>query len=432
MRTRLKLYNQSKRLRLKNKAQTDLPPPENIPVLIPQKALDAIKAEGSYEFTEAVQVPAEGTGGIYTASYFQSVIDYMKQYPIGGSKDGHEAQGDDFYTVGGELQMRNETEGVCYFRVLVPPDGWNGSNAALIRSLKAGIPELSLVSEVEITRGSDGNVYFTRELGRPRNDIVTEGAMDVTVGNSADEKEIMALIEKGAVDMKSESKELVKNGKVFRKAAVYLQSTSDKALAGRVLNAIARKNKSKTRGKIMGSILNKFHNAEGEPIGLTYQDVIDWLRNAISNNEITAEQLMGDIGFQNKLRKNEDEQREELEDAIIDALDLPEEATTKQILEAVQDILEENETVANSVAETVANELAGGRKLRNADGTETDNPVFVYAKKELKGKRGKELNSAAEKLKEDPVMISLRSKQADTRTAAKGAETENGVIFREA
>jgi hypothetical protein len=76
-----------------------LPPVEQIPVLIPQKALDAIKTEGAYEFVEAVEVPTEGAGGIYTADYFRSVLEYLKQYPMPGSKDGHEAQGNDFYTI---------------------------------------------------------------------------------------------------------------------------------------------------------------------------------------------------------------------------------------------------------------------------------------------------------------------------------------------
>ena len=118
---RIRLYNQSTRLRLKNKATPDLPAPEKIPILIPQKALDAIKADGAYEFVEAVNVPTEGTMGIYTAEYFQSLIEYMKQYPIPGSKDGHEAQGDDFFTIGGDLQMKSEKDGVCYFRIMVPP-----------------------------------------------------------------------------------------------------------------------------------------------------------------------------------------------------------------------------------------------------------------------------------------------------------------------
>ena len=239
--------NAAAHIRLNNRAAPDLPPPDKVPVLIPPKALEAIQADGSYEFVESIAVPTEGTGGTYTADYFRSLLEYLKQYPIPGSKDGHEAQGNDFYTVGGELQMKSESDGVCYLRILVPPEGWNSPNTALISSLKAGIPELSIIAEVEPTRGNDGKVYFTKELGRPRNDIVPEGAMDVTIGNSTDEKAIMALIEAGAIDTESESDELVKNGTVYRRAAVKLQSSADKALAGRVLNAIAKKLKNTGR-----------------------------------------------------------------------------------------------------------------------------------------------------------------------------------------
>jgi len=408
--TRIKLYNQSTRLRLKNKATQELPAVEKIPILIPQKALDAIKVDGAYEFVEAVQYPTEGTGGTYTKDYFQSVLDYLKQYPIPGSKDGHEAQGDDFYTIGGELQAQSEKDGVCYFRIMVPPDGWNGSNSALIRSLKAGIPELSIISEVEPVRGNGGEVYFTKELGRPRNDIVPEGAMDITVGNSVDEKAIMALIEQGAVDMESESEELVKNGKVFRKAAVKLQSSlSDKALAGRVLNAIAQKSKNTK-----------------EKNGMNKEELIAALKAAIANNQITLEEIAAAVGLENKLRNATDEQRAKIVAALAEALELPPETPPEELLKAAKEAFDEVEAAAESVVEATANELAEGKKLKNADGTEVDNPVYLYAMAQLKGKRGKQLNSAKEALKTDPIMTSLRSKQADTRVnASEGEKSES-------
>ena len=148
MTTRLRLKNAATHIRLKNRAAPDLPPPDKIPVLIPPKAFEAINAEGAYEFVESIAIPTEGAGGIYTADYFNSLLDYLKQYPIPGSKDGHESQSIDFYTIGGELQLQSEKDGVCNLRILVPPNGWNGSNAALISSLKAGVPELSIVAEV--------------------------------------------------------------------------------------------------------------------------------------------------------------------------------------------------------------------------------------------------------------------------------------------
>jgi hypothetical protein len=415
--TRLRLKNAATHLRLKNRATADLPSPDKIPVLIPPKALEAIQAEGSYEFVEAVEVPNDGTGGTYTAEYFQSFLDYMKQYPIAGSKDGHESQGIDFYTIGGELQMRSEKDGVCYLRVLVPPNGWNSSNSALISSLKAGIPELSIIADVEPTRGNDSKVYFTKELGRPRNDIVPEGAMEQTIGNSVDEKAVMALIEQGAIDMDSESAELVKNGKVFRQYAVKLQSTADKALAGRVLNAIAEKIKDK-----------KVPNTK-EKNGMNYDEILAWIKNAIANNNLTAEKLMGDIGMENKLRNATDEQRAKLAAAIAEALELPPETPVEELLKAAKEAFDEVEAAAESVVDAEANKFSGGAKLQNAEGKDEDNPLYQYAKDKLKGLRGKQLNSAVEKLKTDPVAIALRSKQADTRVNATdgGKQPENNI-----
>jgi len=402
--TRLRLMNAATYLRLKNKATPDLPSPDKIPILIPPKALEAIKTEGAYEFVEAVKVPAEGTGGIYTAEYFQSVLDYMKQYPMAGSKDGHEHSTDDFYTIGGELQMQSEKEGVCYFRVMVPPEGWNGSNAAVIRSFKAGIPELSIIADVEPTRGNDGKIYFTKELGRPRNDLVPEGAMEQTIGNSVDEKEVMALIEKGAIDMDSESDTLVKDGKVFRKYAVNLQSASDKALAGRVLNAIAQKTKNTK-----------------EKNGMNLEEIIQWLKNAIANNNLTVEDLVSKLGMENKLRNATDEQRAALAKGIAEALELPLDTPIEELLKAAKAAFDEVEAAAESVVEAEANKLSGGSKIKNAKGEDENNPVYTYARDKLKGLRGKQLNSAVESLKTDPVMVALRSKQADTRVAAEDA-----------
>ena len=408
--------NTAQRLRLKNKAKASLPDVEKIPILIPPKALDAIKVDGCYEFVESIAFPTEGTGGIYTKEYFQSVIEYMKEYPIPGSKDGHDSQADDFYTIGGELQMTSENEGVCYLRIIVPPEGWDSSNAALIRSLKAGIPELSFVADVEQTRGSDGKVYFTKELGRPRNDIVPEGAMDVAISNSMDEKEIMALIEKGAIDMNSESNELVKNGKVFRKAAVNLQSTSDKALAGRVLNAIAVKTKN-----------TKERN------GMNKDELITALKAAIANNQITLEEIANAVGLENKLRKSSDADLEEMKAELCEALDLPPDTTTKELIKEIEEVLEELKELEETTVDITADELANGKRIKNADGTESDNPVYLYAKKVLKGLHGKQLNSAAEKLKNDPVMIALRSRQADTLVNARGTNEviHLNKLFRE-
>lgn len=431
MLTRLRLKNAATRLRLKNKAAADLPAPEKIPVLIPPKSLEAIQGEGMYEFVEAIDVPADGTGGTYTADYFSSLLDYMKQYPMAGSKDGHEVPNNDFYTIGGELQMRNETDGVCYLRVLVPQEGWNSSNKALISSLKVGIPELSIIADVEPTRGNDGKVYFTKELGRPRNDIVPEGAMDQTIGNSVDEKEVMALIEQGAIDMDSESDVLVKNGKVYRQHAVKLQSTADQGFATRVLQAIAKKTKNTK-----------------EKNGMNKDELIAALKAAVANNQITLEEIAASVGLENKLRNLDEEAKtgeqlkeaEALVDAIEEVLGLPEDTPIKEVIAATEAALEELEKAEESTVEVAVNELVGGKTQKNANGEDEDNPQFLYAMEKLKAEklrlkqqnkklRGKELNSAIESLKDDPIMVSLRSKAADARVNAQdGKDDKPGSV----
>ena len=105
----------------------------------------------------------------------------------------------------------------------------------------------------------------------------------------------------------------------------------------------------------------------------------------------------------------------------------------EELLKAAEAAFKEAEQAAESVVEAEANKLAENRKLKNADGTESDNPVYIYAKNSLKGKRGKQLNQAVEALKQDPVMLSLRSKQADTRTTITlpGLKTQQNQNIRE-
>ena len=171
-----------------------------------------------------------------------------------------------------------------------------------------------------------------------------------------------------------------------------------------------------------------YYNAEGAETALTLEDVVGWIKNAITNNQLTAEELMKAIGFENKLRNATDEQRAKLAAAIAEALELPADTPLEELLKAAQGAFAEVEAAQESVVEAAANSIAEGKKLKNADGTEADNPVFIYAMDKLRGKRGKQLNSAAEALKSDPVMISLRSKQADARVNAKekdGGEQKN-------
>lgn len=400
----LRLKNAAELLRLKNRlSPSDIPPVDKIPVLVPKQAMDAIQAEGAYEFVEAVEVPSGGNGGTYTAGYFKSVLDYLKRYPIPGDKLGHrDYPADDFYTVGGDLQMTNENEGVCYFRVYIPPQGWDTSNEGLIRSAKAGIPELSLIADVEPRRGNDGKTCFDKELGRPRNDLVPQGAMDVAIGNSADEKEIMELISAGKVDFNTESDELVRNGMVYRRAAVKLQSDADqKGLAGRVLNAVSQlRQNAKEKNEV------------------TKEEIIAAVKAAVANNTLTLEELASAAGLENKLRNATDEQRAKLAAAIAEALELPPETPVEELLKAAEEAFKEAADAAESAVEAEANEAAGGKKIKNAKGGEEDNPLYLYILEKFRGRNRREREKIRNSLAGDPVAVHLRSRQADGKGGA--------------
>ena len=161
---------------------------------------------------------------------------------------------------------------------------------------------------------------------------------------------------------------------------------------------------------------------------LTYEQVLEWLKNAITNNNLTTEKLVGDLGMENKLRKHSDEEAAEMKKDLCEALELPADASAEKIVEAVEEILDEADKAAESVVDAEANELAGGKKITNAAGKEEDNPVFVYARNQLKGKRGKQLNEAVKVLKDDPVMLALRSKQADPAASAVAGESSKHTM----
>jgi hypothetical protein len=392
-------------LRLKNRAAVALPPVTDVPVLIPDKALEAIKGNEAepYELVEAIPFPSEGQGGIYTGSYFESLLARMKNKPLGGTKDRHENEDFDFFTIGGKVEHTSENEGVCYLRIMVPAEGYENTNSGFIRSCKTGNQEFSIVANVDGVRGNDGKVYFTEELGNARNDAVPEGAMEQTVSNSATEKEIMDLISAGKVDMDIDSPELTANGKVCRKAALRMQFNGpDKALGARLMDAIAKKLNHREKNQV------------------TKEEILAAVKAAIANNTLTLEEISQAVGLENKLRNADNEKRAALVKAVTEALGLPADTPADKLIEAVTGILKDAEDAAEAMAEAEANSISGGAKTKNADGAETDNPAYIHAKNQLKGKRGKALKNAAEGLNTYPDMLALRSKQADPRAGAAG------------
>jgi lambda repressor-like predicted transcriptional regulator len=220
--------------------------------------------------------------------------------------------------------------------------------------------------------------------------------MDLTIGNSADEKKIMELIAAGKVDYDTESEELVRNGTVYRRAAVILQSNAEKkALAGRVLNAVSNlKKNSKEKNEV------------------TKEEIIAAVKAAVANNTLTLEELAAAVGLENKLRNATDEQRAKLAAAIAEALELPPETPVEELLRAAEEAFKEASDAAESVVEAEANEAAGGKKIRNAQGGEEDNPLYLYLAEKFKGKNRREREKIRSSLASDPIAVHLRSQQA--------------------
>jgi lambda repressor-like predicted transcriptional regulator len=248
-------------------------------------------------------------------------------------------------------------------------------------------------------RGNDGKVYFTEDLGKARNDAVHEGAMEQTVSNSAGEKEIMDLIAAGAVDIESDTSELITNGKVCRKAALRMQFNGpDKALGARIMNAIAKQNKENQMGK---------------------EELLAAIKAAIANSTLTLEEISKAAGLENKLRNATDEQRAKLAAAIAEALELPPETPAEELLKAAEEAFKEAADAAESVTEAEANEAAGGKKIKNAKGEEEDNPLYLYIIDKFKGKNRKERAAIRNSLSKDPIAVKLRSQQADGFTITR-------------
>ena len=211
----------------------------------------------------------------------------------------------------------------------------------------------------------------------------------------------MALIEQGAIDTEGDSKELITNGKICRKAALHMQFNGpDKMLGARLMNAIAGKLKENAKEK------NE----------VTKEEIIAAVKAAVANSTLTLEELAAAVGLENKLRNATDEQRAKLAAAIAEALELPPETPAEELLKAAEEAFKEAADVAESVVEAEANEAAGGRKIKNAKGEEEDNPLYLYISEKFKGKNRKEREKIRNSLASDPLAVHLRSQQADGKS----------------
>jgi DNA-binding phage protein len=404
-----------------------LPSAESLPTLISEKAYKAITENENtpYMLTEAIDFPVEGDGGIYTREFFESYLEHLKDYPFGGSKRGHFSEDNDFFTIGGSIDLKNEKEGTAFFKILIPQMDSNGNptgNAAFIRDCKAGYVNFSLTTypKYEDVKNNDGATirYIIASEGGERNDSVgyDNGYMPQNINNKNKENELLDLIKGGNYFLdRTDSEDIIQNGKVSKYALVKILNAGKADIF--VKNALSAIDKKENLKKKSGG--NKMDKEE----------LLKTLKAAIANNQLTLEEIAQAVGLENKVRTNDDADRDKLLKAIKEELGLAEDISAEEVLAKVTEILKEVKEAEETTAEAAANEIAGRKTFKNAKGEDEIDPCFLYAKNALRGKHGKDLESAKNALKADPIMLRLRSTQADI--GAGKAATENKTTFRE-
>jgi hypothetical protein len=422
--------------KLSNEAVT-LPQAQEIPTLISEEAFKAI-SEGDgdpYFIIEAIEFPVEGDGGIYTKSFFESFINKMREHPFGGSKDGHYNYQNDFYTIGGRVDLRANDEGTAYFKIYVPKMDAQGvltGNLGFIRDCKAGYVNFSLTTLPEYieTEGSrvdefgipEPNRLIVGTMGEERNDSVgwERGRMPQRV-NAKRQNEIMQLIKNGDYFIdKTNVDAIIQNGKVSRNALEKIISKGSaedfhkKAIGLIDKLECQKKNQKKTT----------------RSLSMEKRELLEAFKNAFRNNAITLNDVAQEAGVEDQIKTKEDDKRAQLIKSITDKL----EVAAEDILSRIEELLNTEKTADEVVADGVANEMAGRKVFVNANGIEEIDPCFEYIKDKLKGKHGKALENARTALKNDRILLALRSKQYDAncnKSTQAVSNNKNDNTFRE-
>jgi hypothetical protein len=391
------------------KSKSALPAATDIPTLVPAGAMDF----GSEPFlkVEAIDFPANGSGGVYDGSFFKSFINVTKERPIPGSKRGHTYDSrppSDFYTVGGRIDSQdNGKTGTAYLKIFVPPMGDPTENAAFIRDAKAGIVHFSLITRPDFSVKSEKDPlsglpiqvrHFTASMGSERNDAMEygTGAMPQLV-NSQDSLDFTlarSLIAEGKIDRhtKIEGSPL-QNGKVYRTALRRLQSSRAYAIEppelAELISMIDRSPITKNGGKSVDK-----------------EEAITLLSNLIANGKEKISDIAKALGFGDKIRNEADEANAETVTAINAKLG-------EKPLEAIDALITENKANQAAAVENAVTEIAGPKIEKNAKQESVENPAHAYAVQKCTGLAGEALKNAVEGLKKDPVILALNAQRAD-------------------
>ena len=393
-------------------AKAQMPAAQDIPTLVKDEVMTALlkNEESPRYFVQAIDYPAEGSGGVYTERFFESFLDRMKTHPFGGNKLGHAwPERNDFYTIGGKTEKNGSGEsGTVYLKIFVPSMGYETTNSGFIRDLEARNVHFSLVTRPEFEmkqnkKTKDMERHFIKSIGNERNDAVPfeGGAMDQQVNSkSYDYEQAKSLIENGKVDynLKAEGDEIIKNGQVTYSALRRLAASADSRTPELAeLVSLADKKRNHRRSKV-----------GDEDIIVTKEKALAVLAGLYGNGLVSMAQIAAGIGNNAAifLRNEEDKANAELVNSIrqrlgekpVDELDL------------LLNTRKENERflMQNAVRAQV-----GAEKIKNAKGEEVDNRAYEYAMKMCNGKVGRELTLTLEALKIDAIMHDLLAAQAD-------------------
>jgi hypothetical protein len=390
-------------------SKAQLPKAEDVPTLVPAQALTALTngdAEPFYKI-EAIDFPANGSGGVYEGSFFESFINVTKNRPIPGSKRGHEwvsRPASDFYTVGGRVDSLDKGKtGTAYLKVYIPPMGDPTENAAFRRDAQANMVHFSLVTRPDFNMKTEkdemeNNVqvrHFTASMGYERNDAMEYGAgamPQVVNSESMDYAYARSLIAEGKFDNNTKVEgSPIQHDRVYRSAL-------------RVMLSRANESERHMLSELV-SMIDRASNGRKQTVE-TKEEAITLLGNLIANGREKIGDVAKALGFGDKLRNEQDEANAETIKTLNSKLgDKP--------LEKLDAILAENAANAAFAVEKAVAEIAGPAKTKNAKGDDVPNPAHSYAAKACAGLTGEALKNGVEALKTDPVMITLNAARAD-------------------
>jgi len=440
---------------------------EDVPTLVPLSVLNALQ-EGDGDpviSTEMLEWPCRGSGGIYEKEFFDEFVNKLKDRPHPGSKRGHEwwsRPNSDFYTIGGKVVANADGKsGKVFLKMYVPKRGDTTSNEGFIRDVKAKMVNYSLVSypdyviKVEDADGEKREVrHFIGSKGGERNDAVEYGmgAMRQTVNKSGEDmhddllfendgtgesvskvcyKYALRKIREGRYEAhrgfqwgerdyetalgpegddwgnvaknflgrnNSAAKEtrerylypICKGGMVYRSALTALKARASSEMKAACENLIAKLDAKRAKSMNGGN-------------GMELTELLATLKNYVANGQISMAEIAESVGLANLVRNETDAENAKVV-AMLNG-------------RRMEDILAENKAHAEAIVEARVLALVGSKTLKMGDGTDKENPAYVYVRNAASGKSGDALEAALAGMKDDAVFASLNRALADGNSA---------------